>query len=185
MAGNKNSGRRDGLPRTGAGRKPKSLEEKLLSGNPGKRKLQVVKFPEAVEFNGQDMPPPREFLSAMQKNGKEMIAVEIYGKTWAWLKDRKCDQLVTAELLEQYAMSVSRWIQCEECISEFGFLAKHPTTGNAIPSPYIAMAQSFMKQTNAIWYQVFQVVKENCAEDFGGSTPQDDIMSYLLTKGRD
>ena len=33
-------------------------------------------------------------------------------------------------------MSVSRWIQCEEAISEFGMLAKHPTTGNAIASPY-------------------------------------------------
>jgi len=48
-------------------------------------------------------------------------------------------------------MSVSRWIQCEECITEFGFLAKHPTTGNAIPSPYVAMSQSFMKHANNLW----------------------------------
>ena len=33
-------------------------------------------------------------------------------------------------------MAISRWIQCEECITKYGFLAKHPTTGNAIPSPY-------------------------------------------------
>lgn len=58
--------------------------------------------------------------------------------------------LVPAQLIEQYAMSVSRWIQCEEYITEFGFLAKHPTTGNAMPSPYVAMSQTYMKQVNNI-----------------------------------
>ena len=145
MAGNRNSGG----SRVGAGRKPKSLEEKLLSGNPGKRKLRVLKFPDVAELNGQDMPPPRKFLSAIQKNGKEMIAVEIYGKTWAWLKDRKCDQLITTELLEQFAMSVSRWIQCEECISEFGFLAKHPTINGilVIDGEYLTETETNKKAT--------------------------------------
>ena len=77
-------------------------------------------------------------------------------------------------------MSVSRWIQCEECISDYGFLAKHPTTGNAIASPYVSMSQTYMKQVNQIWYQIFQIVKENCSNDYGGLTPQDDVMERLL-----
>ena len=48
-------------------------------------------------------------------------------------------------MVEQYAMSVSRWIQCEEIVSSTGFLAKHPTTGAAIASPYVSMSQSYMK----------------------------------------
>ena len=51
-------------------------------------------------------------------------------------------------------MAISRWIQCEECITEYGFLAKHPTTGNAIPSPYVSMSQSFSKQANNLWFQI-------------------------------
>jgi hypothetical protein len=77
-------------------------------------------------------------------------------------------------------MSVSRWIQCEECISEFGFLAKHPTTGNAIASPYVAMSQQYMKQVNQVWYQIYQIVKENCSVEWQGATPQDDVMERLL-----
>ena len=84
------------------------------------------------------------------------------------------------QLVEQYAVSVSRWIQCEECISEYGFLAKHPTTGNAIASPYVSMSQQYMKQVNQIWYQIYQVVKENCSVEWQGSTPQDDVMERLL-----
>ncbi len=51
-------------------------------------------------------------------------------------------------------MSVARWIQCEEAITEYGFLAKHPTTGNAIQSPYVAMSQNFMSQTNRLWMEI-------------------------------
>lgn len=72
-------------------------------------------------------------------------------------------------------MSVARWIQCEEAITEFGFLAKHPTTGNAIQSPYVAMSQ-----TNRLWMEIYQIVKENCATEYGGATPQDDVMERLL-----
>lgn len=152
-----------------------------MEGNPGKRRLTVVEFTDTADLEGQPMPPPREYLAAKQKNGKELLAVEIYEKTWQRLKDRCCAHLVNPQLLEQYAMSVSRWIQCEECITEFGFLAKHPTTGNAIPSPYVAMSQSFMKQANNIWYQIYQVVRENCAADYKGTNPHDDVMERLLT----
>ena len=81
-------------------------------------------------------------------------------------------------------MSIARWIQCEEAISSFGFLAKHPTTGAPIQSPYVAMSQSFMKQANVSWMQIFQVVKENCTVDFSGPNPQDDMMERLLRSRR-
>jgi hypothetical protein len=110
--------------------------------------------------------------------------VELYESIWQWLYERRCSHLIPAQLLEQYAMSVSRWIQCEEAISEFGFLAKHPTTGNAIPSPYVAMSQNFMKQATSLWLQIYQVVKENNAADYKGSTPHDDAMEQLLNARR-
>ena len=69
----------------------------------------------------------------------------------------------------------------EEAISEFGFLAKHPTTGNAIASPYVSMLQQFTKQVNQAWFQIYQIVKENCSVEYGGKNPQDDIMERLLT----
>ena len=87
---------------------------------------------------------------------------------------------MTVPQIEQYAMSVSRWIQCEQCISEYGFLAKHPTTGNAIASPYVSMSRDYMKQVNAAWYQIYQVVRDNCSVEWGGASPQDDLMERLL-----
>lgn len=175
-----------GGARIGAGQKKKPLYDKILEGNPGRRPLKILDFDDTADFDGQEMPPPREYLAAAQKDGDKTLAVEIYKDTWKWLKARRCSHLIPAQLLEQYAQSVARWIQCEKSITEFGFLAKHPTTGNAMPSPYVAMSQSFMKQANNLWYQIYQAVKENSATDYKGETPFDDAMERLLSarKGR-
>lgn len=173
-----------GGARIGSGKKKKALTDNLLEGNPGKRKLTVLEFPNTADLTGETMPPPRDYLASRQKNGKELMAADIYRSTWTWLQARRCASLVPPQLLEQYAMAISRWIQCEECITEYGFLAKHPTTGNAIPSPYVAMSQSFGKQANNLWYQIFQVVRENCTSDYKGKTPHDDMMERLLNARR-
>ena len=175
-------GTQRGGARVGAGRKPKSLVDKINNG----LSAQVMELPDAVDIAGVDMPPIKEYLKAKQKGGKDLLAEEIYKQTWLWLKERGCERLVNNQLIEQYAMSVSRQIQCEECISEYGFLAKHPTTGAAIASPYVAMSQQYMKQANQTWFQIFQVVKENCSVEWQGNTPQEDVMEKLLRarKGR-
>ena len=165
-----------GGARVGSGRKSKALVDKIKDGNAA----QVIELPTPTTFEGADVPPIKEYLKAKQKMGKDLCAEEVYKETWLWLKERGCERLVNQQLIEQYAMSVSRWIQCEQCISEYGFLAKHPTTGNAIASPYVAMSQTYMKQVNQVWYQIFQVVKENCSVEWQGSTPQDDVMERLL-----
>lgn len=171
-----------GGARIGAGAKKKPLADKIAEGNPGKRALTVISFDDrAAELEGQAMPKPSKMLSAVQKDGKTLVAEDIYKETWEWLAERGCASLVSPQLLERYAMSVARWIQCEEAVTEFGFLAKHPTTGNAIASPYVAMSQTYMKQVNQVWYQIYQIVKENCAVEYGGRNPQDDLMERLLT----
>ncbi len=166
--------------KVGAGRKPKGVLEKAADGNPGGRKLTVIDLPEASELQGVDVPEPSAYLNTKQKAGGMYDPVGIYTKTWLWLKNCGCEKLISQPLIEQYAMSVSRLIQCEEAISEYGFLSKHPTTGAACQSPFVAMAQNYQKQVNTIWYQIYQVVKENCSVDFSGPTPQDDVMEHLL-----
>ena len=173
-----------GGSRPGSGQKKKPLADKMLDGNPGKRKLTVVEFPNTANLQGSDMPLPRELLSARQKDGRNLEAAEIYMITWDWLDQRGAVRIVSPLLLERYAMSAARWIQCEEAVTEFGFLAKHPTTGSAIQSPYVAMSQNYMAQTNRLWYEIFQIVKENCATDYTGVNPQDDVMERLLTARR-
>lgn len=170
-----------GGARIGAGAKKKPLADKITKCKPGKRKLTVIEFEnQAANLEGQAMPKPSKLLSATQKDGKPLVAEEVYKATWEWLAERRCASLVSPQLLERYAMSVARWIQCEEAITDYGFFAKHPTTGNAMQSPYVAMSQNFMSQTNRLWMEIYQIVKENCATEYKGETPMDDAMERLL-----
>lgn len=175
-----------GGARVGAGAKKKALADKITEGNPGGRVLTVMEFKPSVNLKGSSMPKPNKMLEAVQKDGRKLVASEIYEITWQWLNERGCADFVSPQLLERYAMSVARWIQCEEAITEYGFLAKHPTTGNAIQSPYVAISQNYMNQTNRLWVEIFQIVKENSVGKYSGANPEDDVMERLLSarKGR-
>lgn len=168
-------------PRPGTGGRPrKSLAEKVTEGNPGKRKLKVLDFDKAAEPRGADMPPPKEFLSAVQRDGSTLSASQLYKEAWEWLGSRGCAGLVSPALLERYAMSAARWIQCEEAVSKYGYLGKHPVSPQPIQSPYVAMSQNYMKQTNRLWDEIFSIVRDNCSTEYKGASPQDDIMEKLL-----
>lgn len=166
-----------GGQRVGSGRKTKPLYEKINQGAPA----MVVAFPEPADLQGEDVPPVKDFLKATQKSGVDLCAEDVFRTTYLWLKERGCERYVNTQLIEQYSMMVSRWVQCETMISQYGFLGKHPTTGAAIVSPYVTMSQSYLKQVNQSWYQIYQIVKDNCSVEFGGSSPHDSLMERLLT----
>nr|DAQ21266.1 MAG TPA: terminase small subunit [Bacteriophage sp.] len=169
-----------GGPRPGTGPKRKPLTEKIVDGTAKKAMVLPNDLPAPTELYGEDVPPVKDYLKQKQKNGSSLCAEEIFMETWLWLRSKGCESLVNNQLIEQYAMSVARWIQCEEAISEYGYLAKHPTTGNAIASPYVSMSRDYKKQVNADWFQIYQIVRENCSVEYGGRDPQDDVMERLL-----
>lgn len=190
---------KDGTNRGGrrvrAGDKPQPLADKIIAGKAAKvleapelhpeSKLEAGDLNDAADLYGEDMPAPSDYLSTRQKDGKPLGADALYIETWKWLKERGCEKFVNPRLIEAYAQAFTRYIQCEEAISTYGFLGKHPTTGGAITSPFVQMSQSFQKQANLVWYEIFDIVKQNCTTAFVGN-PQDDIMEALLSgrKGR-
>lgn len=190
---------KDGTNRGGrrvrAGDKPKPLADKINLGKAAKvleapdlhpeSILEADELEVATDLYGEDMPEPSEYLSARQKDGKPLGADALFKETWKWLRERGCEKFVNPRLIEAYAQAFTRYIQCEEAISIYGLLGKHPTTGGAITSPFVQMSQSFQKQANLIWYEIFDIVKQNCTTAFTGN-PQDDIMESLLSgrKGR-
>ena len=60
-----------------------------------------------------------------------------WNTSWGWLNQRNCEKLVNPRLLESYSQAFARYIKCEEAISQFWLLGKHPTTGGVIASPIV------------------------------------------------
>ncbi len=177
---------KDGTLRGGrrirAGTKPLPLADKVASGNKA-LVLEATEFDNLADLQGEDMPKPNQYLNARQKDGKPLGADKIYAETWLWLKERRCEKFVNPRLIESYSQAFARYIQCEEAISIYGFLGKHPTTGGAIANPFVQMSLSFQKQANLLWYEIFDIVKQNCSTNYV-QTPQDNVMERLLTKGK-
>ena len=190
---------KDGTHRGGrrvkAGTKPQSAVDKIQKGREVRVMLNdlpeleitdmtAVDLPEGVVLEGMDIPKPSEYLSSLQKDGKPLGADDIYKETWLWLKERKCEKLVNKRLIESYSQAFARYIQCEEAISTYGLLGKHPTTGGVITSPFVQMASQFQKSANLIWYEIYNIVKQNCTDVYVDTS--DDLMERLLQsrKGR-
>ncbi len=134
---------------------------------------------DAAELAGTDMPPVKDYMKARQKDGTKLLAEEIYGELWEWLKQYGCEKLVMPQILEQFSMVSARLIHCEEAISEFGYLVKK-ANGSAATSPYVTMSNEYRRQANQLYYQIYQVVKENSSVDVGGLTSSNDVMEQLL-----
>lgn len=96
-------------------------------------------------------------LSSTQKDGSQLQAKQIYEDTWKWLNSLGVSTTVPIPLIERYAMSSARWIQCEEMTSQLGFLSKHPTTGKAIPSPFINIGINYMNQAVRLWNEIHPI----------------------------
>lgn len=188
---------RDGTNRGGrrvrAGDKPAPVAEKIQKGQQvqimkndipmlSPAELEAVDLPEGAAMEGMDMPKPGEYLSARQKNGIPLGADEIYKETWLWLKERNCEKLVNKRLIEAYAQAFARYIQCEDATSTYGLLGKHPTTGGVVTSPFVQMSQQYQKTANLLWYEIYDIVKQNCTEIFEDNP--NDTMELLLRARR-
>lgn len=174
---------KDGTNRGGrrvrAGAKPGPLGEKLAAGRPATRLEDPLNEP--FDFAGNDIgdgavragettPEPSDYLSEIQRDGKPLGADLVYRETWQRLDQRGCSHFVAPRLIEAYA----------QAISKFGLLGKHPTTGAAIVSPFVAMSQSFGKQANVYWYEIYEIVRATCTTDYAGTTPGKEVMEQLL-----
>lgn len=67
--------------------------------------------------------------------------------------------------IEAHAQAFARYVQCEQAISKFGLLGKHPTTGAATASPFVATSQSSGKQAKVHWYEIYEIVRATCTTD--------------------
>lgn len=167
-------GTKRGGARIGAGRKKKSLEEKIIEGKVS------APAPLISEPSTFEIPPPKEYVSAEQKTGR-FYAEQVYNDTFSWLKSCSCAEIVPPQLVESFAQTLARHIQAEELLTRTGLLSKHPTTGEPTTSPFVKISLDYLKAANQLWLQIHQTVKENSTAGAGTAT---DTMELILRQTR-
>lgn len=169
--------------RPGAGRPKKPLSEKLLEGNPGKRKITVLEFDAPLE--AVELPSPPEYLTdAAKGSGAYPGAAVIFESVTKWLEQTGCLHLISPEHISEYALLKARWLECEEKNAQHGLLAKHPTSGQPIASPFVRIGIDYLKAADNAWSKIWAVVSQNSERDFRSTSPNNDIMERLLSGGK-
>ena len=168
---------KDGTSRGGA--RPRSGPKPSNQSNIETGMMGVFDFPEPDDLSAEFVPPIDDFLLETQKDGSKLEADKVFISTYLWLKSRGCENLVPKQLINEYAMSVARWIQAERYVSKYGALAMHPTVKSPITSPYVTMSQNYIKQITNTWYQIYTIVKDS-GNDMTGGGDTDDPMEKLL-----
>lgn len=153
--------------RVGAGQKRKPQDGKIIE--------------KTAEFVANSkISPPKKYLTAKQKDGGKLCAKKIYEEITQWIIAHGCETLIPKQLVEDYAQATARHIQCEYMLSEFGLIAKHPTTGEPIPSPFHRMNIENQKLASQLWYQIFSAVRDNAPQGLIVGNPQDQMEKLLM-----
>lgn len=170
-----------GGERTGAGRPKKPIADKILEGNPGKRTLKVIDFPEGNPLT--DIPTSPDYLAEAAKgDGKWPSADKIFTDVASWLERTSCLSLISPEHISDYSLLKARWLECEAMNVKHGLLAKHPVSGQPIASPYVRMGIDYLKAADTAWSKIWAVVSQNSLKDLSAGNPNDDVMERLLSK---
>lgn len=156
--------------RANAGRPKKSVTEKIINGNPGKRKIEILEFEDGTELPNK----PASWLNTKAK--------EIWKEVYDWLEKIGCTKGILPCNLDEYAHCKSRWLECEDAITTLGILVKNEK-GKPVQNPCIQMAQQYLRQTNEVWAKIYQVIRETKLSSIDNNSPNDDIMENIL-RGR-
>ena len=113
--------------------------------------------------------------------GGKTYARQIYRETWEWIASHGCEDFVARQLVESYAQVAARHIQCEELLSSYGMIGKHPTTGEPTASPFVKMSIDYLKQASQLWYQIYAAIRDNSTKGVTGNE-YNDMMEGLLRR---
>lgn len=178
-----------GGKRPGSGRPRKPLAEKILEGNPGKRKAKVLDIPACADI---PIPEPPEYLRTMVASGVSNNVPQmkdVFNETVEWLKNTGCLHLINPQLITEYSIHVTRWLECEDIVSKSLYLMhkdkdtdKKSGKINLEPNPLSDQALRYWKAADTAWKKIWEIVQQNSVQLI---SPTPDVMMELLNFGRE
>jgi hypothetical protein len=166
-----------GGARPGAGRPRKSLAQKILDGTEKKHKSKVLNIPKPGE---PVLPEPPDFLRTIVSYGvgNEIPGMkDIFEQTSKWLETTNCLHLINPQLITEYAILTTRWLECEYIVAK-GLVLKHPKS-ELIPNAMADQGLRYWKAADTAWGKIWNIVAQNSTAYFGDD-PNQDIMAFLI-----
>lgn len=154
------------------GRKPKPTTLKLLTGNPGKRRI-----------NRREPKPPKP-TDGFDTVPSELRTDVVGSKEWTRLAPmlRAARQITEAERTSLIALCQqwSRYLEANGKVGELGMVVKAPS-GYPITNPYLSIANKALQQCGRLWVELGLTPSArsriSSAAEGGGRTGPDDAFA--------
>lgn len=164
-----------GGKRSGAGRPRKPLVDRIDEGvdKVSHRKPKVMEFPENQNNqNNQNSKNQKSksnistFLEMASKEGSDDLpsAAEIYQCTLNWVISTGCEKFVPKQLIEDFAFTRRGYLESEYMNKKLGRVIQ-----GGKQSPYVKTAIEYLKQTTALYREIWTIVAQNSTTDFNGN----------------
>ena len=161
------------------------MAEKILEGNPGKRK------PKVLDIADNNVPVPEYPLRLAYYQGKisaEPTSQDVWNETVAFLEKTGCLHLINPAFIEEYALLKARFFEMERSISRAMLLYnKNPEEKKPIElevNPGIDASLKYLRAADLVWAKIWDIVRQNSIKSYN-ATPNDDLMAQLLKYNRD
>ncbi len=172
-----------GGKRTGSGRKPKPLAEKLIKGNPGRRPLKKLEFTGA---NGIDARQPPDYLRYLEKREQAQrpgipTPTELYSDAVKYLEPSGCLDLIPPSLIADYAMAKYHLLHAQYELSKTATVLRTDKgkKGEAYELTDFAEAMLMMqKNVLATWQPIWEIVSRNSERPL--SNDEQDMMAMIF-----
>lgn len=164
-----------GGARKGCGRKPKSLAQKLATGNPGHRPLKKVEFGDGENAR----PKMPEYLLYMEKPAlKHIITLEeIFEKTLDHLEPSGCLNLIPVENICEYVLAKYYLIDAQYALSKTATVALNDKK-EAVITGFTEAMLKLQKNVAMTWGSIWDVVSRNSEKLL--TNPEEDLMAAIM-----
>ncbi|GHV44326.1 hypothetical protein FACS189492_0480 [Clostridia bacterium] len=166
-----------GGKRAGSGRPRKPLAEKILEGNPGKRKPKVLDIPSCDDIPLPELPDYLRHLVAAGVDNSIPNTEKIFADTVDFLQGTGCLHLINPQLIHRYVLNTVRWLECEDVVSRVIAFKGH--NKDLMPNPMSDQAIRYQKAADTVWAQIWEIVRNNSEVNYG-SDSSGDVMEALL-----
>ena len=161
-----------GGKRPGAGRPRKPLSVRIDEGVDAvsHRKPKVLDFPENQDnqkSNNQNTNKSKSglpsFLEMASKEGGDDLpsAVAIYEQTLEWVVSTGCEKFVSKQLIEDFAFTRRSYLESEYMNKKLGRVIQ-----GGKQSPYVKVAQEYLKLTTALYREIWSIVAQNSTTEY-------------------
>ncbi len=61
---------------------------------------------QTTELQAVEIPSVKEYLTAVQRDGTELCAKDVYRRTAQWIKEQHCENVISEQMISKYCMVV-------------------------------------------------------------------------------